>query len=280
VRQALLIIALLVPVLEVRAQDAPNALTFEVASVKVRTTAGAGSPSGPDRYAQTNASLRDLVADAYHVQRYEVVGGPTWFTGSVRFDVVAKASFVPSPEQMRLMLQRLLAERFMLRVHREMREMPIYVLHLARTDGRLGTKLKRTTVDCVAIHADRQRRGERAPLPLRAEDQPACGSFQRGMPGPSGITLRYQASGLTLRELAAWLSPYVGRPVIDRTNLLGDFDLDLAFHPGEVALSPSPVDEPVLVFTALQEQLGLKLESSREPVDVLVVDSAQLPMPD
>ena len=279
-RQALLITALLMAVVSVGAQDAPNARTFEAASIKVRTAPGGALASSPDRYTHTNGSLRDLIEEAYHLQRYEIVGGPAWLTGSVRFDVIAKASFIPSPEQMRVMVQHLLAERFMLQVHRETREMPVYVLRLARTDGRLGTKLKRTTVDCTAIKADRARTGERAPLPLRPDDQPECASFQRAMPGPSGITLRYQASGLTIGELTAWLSPYVSRPVIDRTGLIGDFDLDLAFSPGEVALAGAPADGPVVVFTALQEQLGLKLESAREPVEVLVVDSAQLPTPD
>jgi uncharacterized protein (TIGR03435 family) len=178
------------------------------------------------------------------------------------------------------MAQRLLAERFMLRVHRETREMSAYVLRLARTDGRLGAKLKRTTVDCAAIRTDRKRTGDRAPLPVRPDDQPVCSSFQRGMPGPAGITLRYQASGQTMGELATWLSPYVGRPVLDRTGLMGEFDLDVAFNPGEPPVSAALADGPVLVFTAFPEQLGLKLESSREPVDVLVVESAQLPTVD
>lgn len=279
-RGTLLTVAFLMPVLTLEAQDVGNVLRFEVASIKERTVAGGGPQSSPDRYTRSNVSLRDLIEDAYHLQRYEIVGGPEWITGSVRFDVNAKASFVPSAEQMRLMVQQLLAERFALRAHKERREMPIYVLHLARSDGRLGPQLSRTAVDCAAIEADRKRTGASAPLALRADDRPLCGSFMRGKPGSSGITLHYQASGVASSELASWLSPYVGRAVVDRTGLMGDFDLDLAFNPDRAVAAAASLDAPVSIFTAIQEQLGLKLESTRGPVDVLVIDGAQLPTPD
>jgi uncharacterized protein (TIGR03435 family) len=92
--------------------------------------------------------------------------------------------------------------------------------------------------------------------------------------------LRYQASGTTSGELAAWLSPYLRRAVVDRTGLKGDFDLDVSFDPNGFAASATSPDVPVSIFTAIQEQLGLKLESTRGPVEVLVVDAAQMPTPD
>lgn len=258
-RQALLAIALLILALGgVNAQDAGNPQTFEVVSVKIRTETGRGpNTSSPDRYNRLNTSLRGLVQDAYGLQPYEIAGGPEWVTGAVRFDVMAKASFVPSRVQMRLMVQHMLRERFALRTHRESREMPTYELRIARADGRLGEKLTKTTVDCAAVE---------------------CRPTLIARPRPGGMTLHYQAKGVDSGELAAWLSPYLARTVIDRTGLTGDFDIDLAFSPG--GDSGAPVDETVSIFAALQEQLGLKVESMRGPVEILVIDSAELPTPD
>jgi uncharacterized protein (TIGR03435 family) len=281
VRQALLLVALVIPALGVNAQDAGNAPTFEVVSVKVRTEAGGGpNTSSPDRYNRMNASLRGLVQDAYGLQSYEIAGGPEWVTGAVRFDVMAKASTVPSRDQMRLMVQHMLRDRFALRTHKETREMPTYVLRIARADGRLGEKLSRTPVDCAAIEAERIRNGETPKaVPLRAGERPVCRTFLTARPRPGGaLTLHYQASGIDSGEFAGWLAPYLGRTVIDQTGLMGDFDIDLAFsldgNPG------APVDETVSIFAALQEQLGLKVDAERGPVEVLVIDSAALPTPD
>ncbi len=280
-RQALLLVALLVPAFGAGAQNVDDVLTFEVASIKVTTMKGGGPPPSPDRYNLFRASLRDLIRDAYHLQPFEIIGGPEWAAGAVRFDVMAKASFVPSRQQMLLMAQQLLRERFALRTHNETREMPIYELRLARDDGRLGSQLTRTAVDCAAVEADRKRTGETAPrVPLTAGDRPVCNAFQMAQPKPGGMTLRYRASGMTSEELAVWLTPYVARRVIDRTGLNGDFDLDLAFSLGGAQGPAAPVDETVSIFAALQEQLGLKLESTRGPVTVLVIDSAQMPTPD
>ena len=127
-----LAVALLLPIVGL-AQDV---LAFEAASIKVRTEYGSPLPSSPDRYNRTNVSRRDLVIEAYGVQRYQVLGGPEWAAGTVRFDVIAKAAFVPSRPQMLQMVQRLLNERFSLRAHKEIREMPVYVLSIAREDQR------------------------------------------------------------------------------------------------------------------------------------------------
>jgi len=282
-RKVLLAIMLVAGTMGVHAQDSGNASAFEIASIKVATLGSGlgGSQSSPDRYTQPNASLRDLITDAYHLQRFEVVGGPEWITGSVRFDVNAKASFVPSAEQRRVMVQRLLAERFALRTHKEIREMPVYVLHMARKEGRLGEQLKRTPVDCAAIRAERIRKGESGSRRSSApDDRPLCDTFLTARPFSGRMTLRYQASGITSGDFAEWLSPYLRRPVVDRTTLTGDFDLDLAFAPGDVDVSTAPADDAISIFTAIEEQLGLKLESDRAPVEVLVIDGAKLPTPD
>jgi uncharacterized protein (TIGR03435 family) len=278
-RHALVAIALLIPALGVRAQNAGDVPAFEVVSVKVRTEAGGASiPSSPDRYNRPNTSLRGLIQDAYGLQSFEIAGGPDWAAGNIRFDVMAKASAVPSREQMRLMIQQMLRDRFALRTHKETREMPVYVLRLARADGRLGEKLTKTAADCAAMEAERLRTGEKM-VPLKPGERPLCRVFLTARPRPGGVlTLHHQSSGTDTGEFASWLAPYVGRAVIDRTGLTGDFDIDLSFSPGT---NPgAPVDETVSIFAALQEQLGLKIDPERASVEVLVIDRAEMPTPD
>ena len=220
--------------------------------------------------------------EAYGMQRYQVLGGPEWAAGTVRFDVMAKAAVVPSRQQMLQMVQHLLNERFSLRAHRETRELPVYVLNLARDDGRPGKQLTRTMVDCAVIRADRARKegGDAGYLLIPPKgERPACGEIQTARPGgPNGLTLTYRAEGRTMTELSSWLSQYVGRTVLDRTGLMGEFDVEVSFHPGGERAG-APV-EAVSIFTAIQEQLGLKLDSSKGPVDVMIIDSAEMPTPD
>jgi len=153
--------------------------------------------------------------------------------------------------------------------------MPVYLLRLARTDGRLGTQLKKTTVDCVAIRAERQRNT----TPASTNDPTLCTSRVLGLPGPAGMTLRYLASGISIGDLARWLTPYADRTVVDRTGLTGDYDVALSFSPSDVVPPNTGGDSPVILRTAVQEQLGLRLDSAREPVDILVIDSVQMPTP-
>jgi uncharacterized protein (TIGR03435 family) len=278
VRPVLLAMALLISAVSAHAQTPADAETFEVVSVKVRTEAAGGqSATSPDRYTRMNVSLRGLIQDAYGLQAFEIAGGPEWAAGNVRFDVLAKAASVPTREQLRVMLQHMLRERFALRTHRETREMPVYVLRLARADGRLGENLTKTTVDCAVIEAERLRTGEKL-VPLKAGERPVCRIFLTARPRPGGaLTLHHQSSGTDSREFANWLAPYLSRTVIDRTGLSGDFDIDLSFSPGGNA---APADETVSIFAALPEQLGLKVDAERAPVDVLVIDSADMPTPD
>jgi len=258
VRTLLLAIALLISTAGGHAQNAGDAPAFEVVSIKVRTDpAGGPNTSSPDRYNRMNTSLREIIRDAYGLQSYEIAGEPSRDPKLVRFDVMAKAPFVPTREQMRLMIQQMLRDRFALRTHKETREMPVYVMRLARSDGRLGEKLTKTTVDCAVVE---------------------CRPSVMARPRPGGmLTLNYQNKAITMRDLAAFLAPYLGRAVVDGTGLTGDFDVDLAFsmnNPG------APADETVSIYAALQEQLGLKLDADRRPVEVLVIDAAEMPTPD
>jgi uncharacterized protein (TIGR03435 family) len=279
-RLLVLIAFLLISALGALGQNSTSAQTFEVDSVKVRKSTERSStdrvPSAPDSYIRNNVSLRQLLEYAFDLQRFEILSLPDWGADSIRFDIAAKASFAPSPLQMREMMQRLLMERFSLKTHKEKRVMSVYVLRLARNDGRLGPQLKKTSVNCADVKAQRLRQGAAQALGRPGE---ACTSFLLGTPSPSGVALRYQASGITGAELADWLAPHVERPVIDRTGLTGELDVDLRFLPGAPNATAAAPDAPTSVFTATQEQLGLRLESGKEAVEILVIDSVNLPSP-
>jgi uncharacterized protein (TIGR03435 family) len=270
-------IALLQAAPQVTQGPRDSAPTFEIVSIRENRSVGGGQgmrlqPGG--QLVMTNQSLRPLVVFAYGLLPQQVVGGPAWLD-STRFDIVAKAaaSIPPSPPggppgPAQLMLQRLLADRFKLVVRTEMREMPIYALILARSDQQLGPRMRRSQTDCAEAMAA-YARGE-GPIPPRE---------QCGLSGGAG---RITAAGTSIPMLAKLiLSAPAGRIVEDRTGLTGTFDFQLEFTPELSAdqrgpNTASPADQPPL-FTALEEQLGLKLQPRREPVSVLVVERAEPP---
>jgi len=265
---------------------------FEVASVKPNTS-GDGrvmigmQPGG--RYTATNVPLRLLIRNAYQLQDFQLVEAPGWI-GSERFDIVAKAAGDPAPSPpgtpgpLQLMVRALLEERFNLVVHHETREMPIYALVMARDDRAAGPNLRPAAVDCQARFAEARGRRGGGPPSFPAPGEPmACG--MRIGPG------RMEGGGFPLSQLATTLSPFVERIVIDRTDLPGEFDLTLIWTPdrGQLPPGPPPPGAPAFppvdpdgpsIFTALQEQLGLKLEADRGPVEVLVIDQVERPTPD
>jgi len=203
------------------------------------------------------------------LDRSQVVGGPGWVQTS-KFNITAKA---PRPDatlrDMLPMLQSLLADRFKLQVHHENREQFVFALVKARPDGRLGPQLRPSSLDCDAVARARR---QRAPLPSNVpRDRPACG-FR--MEGRNGLTMA--AGGIPMDRLAGILSAQADRLVIDRTGLTGVFDLDLHW---DFARANVTNDEPT-IFTAVQEQLGLKLESQRAVVDIVVIDHIEPPTPD
>ena len=184
-----------------------------------------------------------------------------------------------------LMLQTLLAERFKLSVHHDTQQGRIYFLVLASRDGRFGPQLRRSETDCDAIMA--RGRISAAPPP---PPPPPSGPLPPGQVPSCGIqvglgTLRIGSQ--SIQAIARLLSRAVGRPVIDRTGLNGAFDLSLDFDtsglPGFATPPgvnpPNTADKPSL-YTALHEQSGLKLESERGPVDILLIDHVEKPTPD
>lgn len=183
-----------------------------------------------------------------------------------RFDVIAKAEGdVPQAAPntvgpVHVMLQALLIDRFKLVMHHEQREQPIYALVVARSDGRLGPQLKPSSLDC-----------QRRTLP--APDGPRCGL--RAEVG------QFKGGGVTMLTFASALSSMLQQAVVDRSGLEGSYDLALAFTPDQPGGRGAPPDATApSLFTAMQEQLGLKLTAQRGPVDVLVIDSAERPKED
>ena len=263
--------------------------TFEVASVKPSDPNAVGPFGGPvlpttmppvgGRFIASTHTLRDLVKNAYDFWfDFRIVGGPDWQT-SRRFDIQAKAED-PAADigAMRPMLRALLADRFKLKVHTETREMPIFALVVARDDRRLGPNITPSTADC----------SNPAQIP-RAEFM-ALLQAGRGVPCaivpvPTRVagSTALRANGASMAALAEFLWGPTGRVVHDRTGLSGLYDWQMTYDraatlsPAQQSVSTS--DSPVLT-TALREQLGLKLESTRGPVEVLVIDSAALPEPD
>jgi uncharacterized protein (TIGR03435 family) len=262
---------------------------FEVTSVKPNkggVEAGVTVAARPGRFTAQNVILRMLVMLAYEVREPEIVGGPSWVT-SDRFDVAAT---IEAPDKaddaaQQRMLQALLAERFKLVVHRESRELPMYALVVSRSDRKLGARLHPFNGECMD-----PRKGV-PPLPETSTPGLLPPSDPGKGPQPCVASLgvgRLSVRGLALTELAATLArlPAVSRRVIDRTGLSGRFDYDLEWTPSVMPIgvaAPAPNDQANAgpnLFTALQEQLGLKLEAGREALPVLVIDSVSQPAPD
>lgn len=248
---------------------------FDVASVKPNasgTSAGWTELRPGGELSVRNQPLRNIIWSAYDLQAFQLVGGPDWLDRE-RFDIVAKpAAEPPSREALLQMVQSLLAERFKLVAHRETRDAPIYALVTARA-GTPGPGMRPSPTDCDAINAAA---GRGAPPPGNAGLRPLCGV--RTTPG------RLMAGGVRMETLARNLSALAGRIVVDRTALPGFYDVDLEWLPDQVpaaggALPPAASDAPGF-FTAIQEQLGLKLEAQRGPIDVMVIDSVERPTPD
>ena len=279
--KALLAACLTGAVAIVAAQERPTA--FEVATVKANKSGDTNGmlrnlPGG--RMTATNMMLRPMITFAYQIAGFQLVGGPGW-TATDRFDIVAKLEGDPAPVgpgvigPMQLALQTLLADRFKLKVHRETREMDIYALVMARPGGGPGPNLKPTTQDCAAI-ALAARRGA-APAPPAPGGAVQCGIAI----GPG----RIRFGGLPASQIVAALAGQSGRIGVDRTGLTGSWDFELNFAI-EGRGGPGGPDTPAAdqnapnFFTAVQEQLGLKLESTKGPVEVLVIDSIEKPVDD
>jgi len=264
------------------AQTKPS---FEVATVKPNASgdnriAILRQPGG--RFVATGVSLKMLMGFAYGVRDFQISGGPGWIATD-RWNIEARAEeasipaleapFDPTvPNPLLLMVQSLIEDRFQLKMHRETKELPVYELVAAKG----GAKLK--------LSEDQS--------PIRPPDRgsPPPPPPQRGGPMPRG-SMRMgrgdlEANGVPMFNFIQTLSQQLGRPVIDKTELKGLYDIKLQWTPemGQGPVAPGGPEPPPppdtsgpSIFTAVQEQLGLRLESAKGPVDVVVIDSIQKP---
>jgi uncharacterized protein (TIGR03435 family) len=235
---------------------------FETASIKMTQAKGGGGHShesntpGMLRGAMT---LKRYIVSAYNVEPFQVTGGPAWIDEST-YEIVAKlegsAEAPPNPapgghpnnsERIHAALQTLLAERFQLKIHHESKDVPAYAMTVAKS----GFK----------------------PQP---DLTPGCsgGTNSNG----NGVSQKFTATCIEMAEFASFLARRANRPVADQTHTQGRYSFTLEWTPDDLKNSAS-ADQPALpsLFTVLQEQLGLKLEVTKAPVDIIVVDSAERP---
>jgi uncharacterized protein (TIGR03435 family) len=222
--------------------------SFEVASIRLHTaepvTRIGFSNSGP-RFTAEAVTLTNFITYAYDIKDYQVSGAPDW-AATDRYDIVAKAEGdgLLTRDQAKAMLRTLLAERFHLKLHQDMKEMPVYALVVAKT----GIKLKESPPDSVSL--------------LR-------------MGGGKGIELTVTKGSMA--QLVGQISNKNGvdRPVLDKTQLTDNYDYKLTWSARLDASGNDP--DVVSIFTALQEQLGLRLEPQKAPIGIWVIDHAEKP---
>ena len=261
-RTAAVIIAFLLFSAALAAQERPTGnagLAFDVVSIKSLAGVTRGRMNGArqsdGRFARGSATLQQLIQYAYNLQSFQVTGGPDWISRS-RFQVDARTERTTTPSQMRAMVRLMLAERFALRAHTDVRERPIYHMVLAHQDGKLGRSMYRV-------------------------DDPECGGMNSQPCDLSTWSGGLTSSGMGMQQLANTLfdrssTTGVDRPIVDHTGLAGMFGFTLMFSSFDTAPS---VSEGASIFTALREQLGLKLQPGRGEVELLVIDSVEQPTP-
>jgi uncharacterized protein (TIGR03435 family) len=236
--------------------------TFEIAAVKPNTSGDLFVRGGTRgrAYNAVNMPLRRIIATAYELQleEFRLVGDQPLL--AERFDITATIPETASPRQVPAMLRALLAERFKLAVHTETRDASVLALTIERGDGRLGPNLRQAAFDCAAAET-----AGRAIPPPEPGQPPIC---------ESEISDRIKGRGQPLSSLARMLTMFMQRRVLDKTGLIGGFDFDLQFE--GAAAGPS-VDASSALVTALEDQLGLKLQSTRAPVDFVVIDAIERP---
>jgi uncharacterized protein (TIGR03435 family) len=251
--------------------------SFEVATVKPCTIGPGpgGSGPAPGRMTLGCAPLRDIIhtayssfADGVHLDSNgpQILGGPDWID-SAFYQITAKAEGNPPLAQMAgPMAQRVLEDRFQLQVHRETRELPVFVLTVAKS----GLKMQRTREGvCISVDIN-------LPPPLVAPGQPGpkpCGPRRaRG----AEKNLAIGGTGMTVPDIFGGIvGNIVSRPVVDKTGLTGQFDFTLEWTPGGLD-APADATGPS-IFNAVEEQLGLKLASGKGPVEVIVIDRVERP---
>jgi uncharacterized protein (TIGR03435 family) len=308
--------------------ETPAPQSFEVASIKPSAAQGGmmikmqigTSPGG--RYTATGVTVRMLIQQAYDLKDYQISGAPGWLS-TERYDIVAKAETPNiSREQLRVLLQSLLAERFNLKVRRETKELPIYALVVAKDGPKMpksenqpgpGTDPQppgvSKTGEAGAAPPIKMAGTGGAPIILSGVGPGGAGGMTAAGGGGGGGSIavmstsaggkgnavmkmgpgQINAKGAPMSFLVSLLTMQLGRPVLDKTGLEGNYDITLQYAPDEtqrgltVGAPEAPPSADIggpSIFTALQDQLGLKLEAQKGPVEILVIEHVDRPSPD
>ena len=237
---------------------------FELATIKPSDPARPGklfTVRGRD-VITINTTLNDLITMAYNLHARQITGGPAWLD-SDKYDLTGRPDVPgqPSVAQIKIMVQKLVADRFQFKFHREKKELPVYAITVAKT----GAKISKSTADPNGLP----------------------GLFFGG--GGPGGGMNFNVRNATMAEVASTLQGSVlDKPVVDQTGLAEKYDFIVKFtpDPGQMAGfgaggPPPPAtdnpDAPPDLFSAFQQQLGLKIETSKAPVDVLVIDKVEKP---
>ena len=280
----------------------PAAPRFEVASIRRNTMTTeelirSGAPFGirelpGGRMSASMVSLRTLMLHAYELREYQLETPARGFPDGT-YDVTATAGRDVTPEGMRAMLRTLLAERFGVRARSDMRQAPLEVLSMARSDGRLGAGLRPTSAECRAQPADSQAasvslspsHGGSTSIDSGTDKgaKPPCGYFLPGVDVRSGATALV-ATGIPVSALVIWIDQELRRPVVDRTGLDGYFDLTMQYESPRAVrgldLGAGRDSTAPTLGAALRDQLGLKLERGMGPLQMIVVEAAHTPTAD
>jgi uncharacterized protein (TIGR03435 family) len=258
-----LVVALIIAGTTLAAQSEP---AFDVVSIKPNRSLAEGGGGGPlpgGRYRLTNMSTRQLIGAAWNIPVNRVLGGPGWIAVD-RFDIAATMKENATFDETRGMLRTLLRNRFALTARVEQRDLPVYLLTRARLDGPVGPGIEPAEFDCND--------------PVARTERTAAASAARPGRMVCGFSLNSGAldgGSVRMDTLAQLLTPQTGRPVLDRTGLTGSYNVLLKWT--STLGADTPPGDVVSIFTAVQEQLGLKLESGTAPLDVLVIDRIERP---
>ena len=257
-------------------QLSPTARHFEVASIKPSSSTdqrlfyNMSNIQSGGQFTISNITVKKLIQDAWRIKDFQISGGPGWI-GSDRFDIAAKPDGAVSVEQFPQMLQSLLVERFRLAIKSDAREMPMYALVVAKSGPKIQAAHE-SDPNIVDLSG--------APIP-QGGSRPRVTIIRRG---------RLTAQGLAMASLANSLADFLGRTVLDKTGLMGMYDIKLEWKPDEnqVAMfgamgvpdgfgAPAADWDGPSLFTALEEQLGLKLESQKGPVEIFTIEHVERP---
>jgi uncharacterized protein (TIGR03435 family) len=252
------------------AQQPDTRHAFEVVSIKRSAPdapPGRASLLPGGRYVLQNGPMRVLLGIAYPSPTNEVLNAPDWLTKD-NYDVTGLAGPTATFPQVAEMLKAMFADRMQLAMHYEMHERPVYDLVVASSDGKFGPGLRRSSIDCEAVLAGARARNEVPQPPPSAGPVPPCTIRQR----PGSV----EANAWSMASFAGALRSSAGRVVVDRTGLTGAYDLKLEWAPDPA----DTTDSRPSLFSALQEELGLKLQASKAPLQIPVIDRIERPTPD